>query len=162
MRCFSPVTFCLTIFTSWILSPVLTVEAQTQVLEQPTTVADSTIHPELWPKSISPIAVDAALEKRIDGLLATMTLRQKVGQIIQADIGSIKPKDLKKYPLGSILNGGNSAPGGNNRSTPDAWLKLADEFYDATKECDLKGGPFIPMIWGTDAVHGHSLSLIHI
>lgn len=156
MRCFSPVNFGLVVFAALIVAPVLTVEAQTQVAQQPETVADSTIHPEIWPKTSSPIAVDAELEKRIDGLLSKMTLRQKVGQIIQADIGSIKPEDLKTYPLGSILNGGNSAPSGNNRSKPEAWLKLADEFYDATKECDLEGGPFIPMLWGTDAVHGHS------
>ena len=155
MRCFSTV-FCLQILAVWILSPAWNADAQTQVLEKPAKVADSTIHPELWPKTSSPIPVDAALEKRIDTLLSNMTLRQKVGQTIQADIGSIKPADLKKYPLGSILNGGNSAPSGNNRSTADAWLKLADEFYDATKQCDLEGGPFIPMIWGTDAVHGHS------
>ena len=156
MRRFSPVTFCLTIFIAWLVSPVWTVEAQTQVLEQPETVADSTIHPEIWPKTSSPIAVDAELEKRIDGLLAKMTLRQKVGQIIQADIGSISSEDLKKYPLGSVLNGGNSAPGGDKRAKPEDWLKQADEYYDATKQCDLEGGPFIPMIWGTDAVHGHS------
>ena len=156
MRSFSLVAVCLTIFTTCIASPIATVEAQTQVLDQPAEVADSTIHPEIWPKTNSPIAVDAELEKRIDGLLAKMTLRQKVGQIIQADIGAIKPQDLKKYPLGSILNGGNSAPGGNNHAKPEEWLKLADEFYDATKECDLQGGPFIPMLWGTDAVHGHS------
>ena len=119
MRRFSPVTFCLTIFIAWLVSPVWTVEAQTQVLEQPETVADSTIHPEIWPKTSSPIAVDAELEKRIDGLLAKMTLRQKVGQIIQADIGSISSEDLKKYPLGSVLNGGNSAPGGDKRAKPE-------------------------------------------
>jgi len=153
MRCFSPVVFCLTVFSAWIISPVT---AQTQVEEQPASVADSTIHPELWPKSSSPIPVDPALEERIGDLISKMTLRQKVGQIIQADIGSIKPQDLKKYPLGSILNGGNSAPDGNNRSKPEAWLELADKFYDATKECDLQGGPYIPILWGTDAVHGHS------
>ena len=156
MRSFPLVAVCLTIFTTCMVSPVGTAEAQTQVLEQPAEVADSTIHPEIWPKTNSPIAVDPELEKRIDFLLAKMSLRQKVGQIIQADIGSIKPEDLKKYPLGSILNGGNSAPDGNNRSKPEAWLKLADEFYEATKECELGGGPFIPLLWGTDAVHGHS------
>ena len=156
MRCFSSVTVCLTILAAWMISPVCTVQAQTQVQEQPETVADSTIHPEIWPKTSGPIAVDADLEKRIDFLLFKMSLRQKVGQIIQADIGSIKPEDLKKYPLGSVLNGGNSAPDGNNRSKPEAWLKLADEFYEASKECELGNGPFIPIIWGTDAVHGHS------
>jgi len=114
------------------------------------------INAEIWPQAQGPIALDPALEKRIDGLLNQMTLRQKVGQIIQGDIGSITPEDVKKYPLGSILNGGNSAPGGDNRATAEKWLALADEFYKASQACDLGGGPFIPMIWGTDAVHGHN------
>ena len=100
MRCFSPATFCFGVLFGLIVCPVWTVEAQTQVLEQAAKVADSTVHPEIWPKTSGPIAADPALEKRIDGLLAKMTLRQKVGQIIQADIGTIKPEDLKKYPWG--------------------------------------------------------------
>jgi beta-glucosidase len=156
MPCYSQTAFRFAIFVTALFSTILMASAQTQILEQPEAVADSTIHPDLWPKTSSPIAVDADLEKRIDGLIEKMTLRQKVGQVIQADIGTIKPEDLKTYPLGSILNGGNSAPNGNNHSAAEDWLKLADEFYEATKACDLEGGPFIPMLWGTDAVHGHS------
>jgi beta-glucosidase len=143
--------------------PLGSVEAQTVPSADTAAGAQATvqsvaseIHPEIWPSTQGPIAVDPALEKRIDGLLEKMTLRQKVGQIIQGDIGSVTPEDIKKYPLGSILNGGNSAPGGDNRSGPEKWLALADEFYQASKECDLGGGPFIPMLWGTDAVHGHN------
>jgi len=44
--------------------------------------------------------------------LARMTSAQKVGQLIQADIDSITPDDLAHYPLGSVLNGGNSSPHG--------------------------------------------------
>ena len=118
--------------------------------------ANSEISIGVWPQTQGPIAVDPVLENRIDDLLNRMSLRQKVGQIIQADIGSITPNDIKKYPLGSILNGGNSAPGGDARATADKWLALAHDFYEASKQCDLEGGPFIPMIWGTDAVHGHN------
>lgn len=118
--------------------------------------APGTIHPEIWPEVTPPIARDAAVERRIDEIMAKMTLRQKVGQVIQADIGSITPEDLKTYPLGSILNGGNSAPNGDNRSPASDWLALADEYYAATLEADLNGGPFIPLLWGTDAVHGHN------
>ncbi len=117
--------------------------------------APGTVDPSIWPKLESPVGLDAAMESRITNIMAQMTLAQKVGQIIQADIGSITPEDLKTYPLGSILNGGNSAPNGDNRSPASAWVKLADEFYEASKEAygdDL----FIPMIWGTDAVHGHN------
>lgn len=117
---------------------------------------DATVHPEIWPEARSPIGLDEAVEARITELMQRMTLRQKVGQVIQADISSIKPEDLKTYPLGSVLNGGNSAPAGNNRAPAKDWLELADAFYRASRQCDLEGGPFIPLIWGTDAVHGHN------
>lgn len=124
--------------------------------QAPAPQAPGTVNPENWPKLTSPVGLDPAIERRIDDLMARMTLRQKVGQVIQADIGSITPEDLKTYPLGSILNGGNSAPGGDNRSPASAWLELADEFYAASLENDLEGGSFIPLLWGTDAVHGHN------
>lgn len=118
--------------------------------------APGSVNPELWPKAESPVGLDPAIEARITELLSQMTLRHKVGQVIQADVGSISPEDIKTYPLGSILNGGNSAPNGDNRSPASAWVKLADEFYEASKEAYGDGVPFIPMIWGTDAVHGHN------
>ncbi len=118
--------------------------------------APGTVNPENWPKAQSPVGLDAAMEARITELISQMTLRQKIGQIVQADIGSITPEDLKTYPLGSLLNGGNSAPNGDNRSPASAWVELADKFWEASKAADLEGGPFIPLLWGTDAVHGHN------
>jgi len=70
--------------------------------------APGSVDVSIWPKIESPVGLDPAIEKRITDLMANMTLRHKVGQIIQADIGSITPEDVKTYPLGSILNGGNS------------------------------------------------------
>jgi len=118
--------------------------------------APGTVNPAIWPKAESPVGLDAAMEDRITALIEKMPLRHKIGQIIQADIGSITPEDVKTYPLGSILNGGNSAPNGDNRSSASAWVELADAFYEASKEAYPEGVPFIPMIWGTDAVHGHN------
>jgi len=117
--------------------------------------APGTVDPSIWPKVESPVGLDPAIEARITEIMAQMTMRQKVGQIIQADVGSITPEDVKTYPLGSILNGGNSAPNGDNRSPASAWVALADEFYEASKEA-YGDSFFIPMIWGTDAVHGHN------
>lgn len=117
--------------------------------------SDSKIHPEIWPKQSSPIPFDDDIENRIAELLARMTLEEKVGQIIQADIGSVTPEEVGKYNLGSILNGGNSAPGNDNRTSPEAWLDLADEFWAASTDTS-DGGLGIPAIWGTDAVHGHN------
>ena len=63
-------------------------------------------HPSAWPQAQTPSAItDAETEAKIDALLARMTLAQKVGQVVQGDIGSITPADLEKYPLGSILAG---------------------------------------------------------
>ncbi len=51
-----------------------------------------------------------------------MTVEEKVGQVIQGDICCIKPADMKEYHLGSILAGGGSAPGGNERAPAKEWL----------------------------------------
>jgi beta-glucosidase len=114
-----------------------------------------TIHPALWPELAPAIAPDAALEARIGGLLRDMTLEQKVGQLVQADIASITPDDLRHYPLGSILNGGNSSPANNEFAPPSEWLALADRFYDASMDLSVRPHQ-IPTMWGTDAVHGHN------
>lgn len=114
------------------------------------------VDPNNWPKAVNPFGAEPALAARVDAIMSRMSLREKVGQVIQADIGSITPEDLKTYPLGSLLNGGNSAPNQDNRASAQEWVALADEFYLASKHAYPDGSRFIPMIWGTDAVHGHN------
>ena len=114
-----------------------------------------TVNPDIWPSPQWPIPADPAMEARVKALMARMTVEEKVGQIVQADIASVTPEEVGKYHLGSVLNGGNSAPGGNEEAPPIEWLKLADAFYDASVNRS-DGGVGIPLIWGTDAVHGHS------
>jgi len=113
------------------------------------------LHPSLWPQPAWPLPITPAIEHRIDALMATMTLEEKVGQTIQADIDSIKPEDLRTYRLGSILAGGGSDPGGKYNAPPKAWLALADAFWEASMDTS-QGGKAIPVIWGIDAVHGQS------
>ncbi|MEY4720495.1 MAG: hypothetical protein RIQ46_220 [Pseudomonadota bacterium] len=115
--------------------------------------APAKANPALWPAAASPAAItDAATEAAIDALLARMTGEQKIGQLIQADISSITPADLARYPLGSILAGGNSGPYGNERADAAAWARLVGEFRAASE----KAGAGIPVLFGVDAVHGHS------
>ena len=114
------------------------------------------VNPENWPSAKNPFGPQPDVERRVDEIMSKMTLREKVGQVIQADIGSITPQDLETYPLGSVLNGGNSAPNGDNRSPAIDWVKLADDFYESSKKAYEDEASFIPMIWGTDAVHGHN------
>ena len=118
-------------------------------------VATPQIQPNNWPLQPSPIARQPAVEEKIKALLAQMSPAQKVGQLIQADIASVTPQQVRDYYLGSVLNGGNSAPGRDNRVGPKAWLELADAFWQASTDTS-DGRPYIPVMWGTDAVHGHS------
>jgi beta-glucosidase len=83
-----------------------------------------------------------------------MTLEQKIGQMTQADIRSVTPDDVRRYYIGSILNGGGAWPGMNMHSSVDDWLRLSDAFYRASMATDM--AVKIPVIWGTDAVHGHN------
>ncbi|TRW18357.1 glycoside hydrolase family 3 protein [Glacieibacterium frigidum] len=112
-------------------------------------------NPALWPKVAARPVRDAKVEAQIDALLAKMSIEDKVGQLLQVDIGSLTPADLLTYKLGSVLNGGNSDPNSDPLAPPAEWLKLADKFYDASMTRS-DGRPQIPVIWGTDAVHGNN------
>ncbi|WP_271077258.1 glycoside hydrolase family 3 protein [Aurantiacibacter sp. MUD61] len=112
-------------------------------------------NPEIWPSYEYPYPRDPAGEQRIAAIIASMTLEEKVGQIVQADLCCVTPEDVRTYNLGSVLNGGNSGPYGDDLAPASEWLRLADEFYaSSTDRSD--GGVGIPILWGTDAVHGHS------
>lgn len=117
--------------------------------------APGTANPSSWPAYDYPVPVRPDHEKLIADLIARMTIEEKVGQLVQADLCCVTPDDLRTYKLGSILVGGNSGPGGNDLAPAPAWLKAADDFYLASVDRS-DGGVGIPMIWGTDAVHGHS------
>lgn len=101
------------------------------------------------------MAPDPQIEAKIAELLKRMTLEQKVGQMVQAEIRDATPEDVRKYRLGSILNGGGAFPNNDKHAAVGDWVALADRFYDASM--DSSGdAPAIPIIWGTDAVHGHN------
>lgn len=109
----------------------------------------------VWPAVDISRFRDENVEQRIDALLSRMTLEEKVGQIIQADNTTVTPEDVRDYNLGSILSGGNSAPGDLPYATADEWVAAADAYFDASLD-DSDGGVAIPLIWGIDAVHGHN------
>lgn len=107
-----------------------------------------------WPRVESAIKPDKELEQRIEKILAGMTLKEKVGQIIQAEIKNISPKEVTKYNIGSVLSGGGSFPG-TKSDDAIAWLGAANAFYNASVKSPNKRSA-IPIIWGIDAVHGHN------
>jgi len=113
------------------------------------------VHPTLWPSTHSVGLEDPRREARIEAMLARMSLEEKVGQVIQTDIGAVEPADLRRYPLGSILAGAGSPPRGVERAPASAWLSLVREFRAVSVEARPGHTP-IPVIFGIDAVHGHN------
>lgn len=109
----------------------------------------------LWPQLALPETNQPGDEARIADLLSRMTLEEKVGQLIQADLNNVTPEDVRRYNLGAVLNGGESGPNGNDLAPPEEWLALADAFWEASTDRS-DGGVGIPVIWGTDAIHGAS------
>lgn len=106
-----------------------------------------------WPHVESAIKPDAVMEAKIAKIIGQMTLRQKIGQMTQAEIKAVTPEDVRKNYIGSVLNGGGSWPYMMKHATLKDWVDMSDGFYDASMKTDMKTK--IPLLWGTDAVHGH-------
>lgn len=112
--------------------------------------------PEVRPVALPDAPVPERALNSPEALIARMSLERKVAQIIQPDIGSITPEDVRQYRFGTILNGGNSGPYGDDKAPAVDWLRLADAFWEASTAPLPGGEPAIPAIWATDAVHGHA------
>ncbi len=109
----------------------------------------------LWPTLKSKVVKTPEIENTIAQYLKTMTLEQKVAQMIQPEIRDISVEDMRKYGFGSYLNGGGSFPNANKHATPADWITLAESMYKASVDDSIDGSK-IPTMWGTDAVHGHN------
>ena len=116
--------------------------------------APGVAHPLEWPQGPKGVLIRPTTEQFIDRLLAKMTLEEKIGQMIQADIASVTPEEAARYHLGSVLAGGNAAPGGDIHSGPRAWLDMVDAYYKASIAAPSPAHPPIPILFGIDAVHG--------
>ncbi|UHQ53744.1 glycoside hydrolase family 3 protein [Microbulbifer sp. YPW16] len=107
------------------------------------------------PDAVKPAETESAkaaagdIDSRVAALVGRMTLAEKIGQMTQAERRHATPEDVKNYHLGSILNGGGSFPGDNTR---EEWVQMISDYQDAATSTRLG----IPIIYGTDAVHGHS------
>ncbi|MGW0810146.1 glycoside hydrolase family 3 N-terminal domain-containing protein [Nonomuraea sp. NPDC002799] len=86
---------------------------------------------------------------RVADLMSRMSLDEKLGQMTQAERGSVSNADVTTYRLGSVLSGGGSAPSPN---TAAGWADMYDGFQSAALATPLG----IPILYGADAVHGHN------
>ncbi len=89
------------------------------------------------------------IRQRVQDLLSRMTLAEKIGQMTQAERGSVDTDTSKITTdhLGSLLSGGGSVPTPN---TPKAWADMVDRYQQAALATRLH----IPLIYGIDTVHG--------
>ena len=101
-------------------------------------------------------AQPVSIETQARAIVSRMSLERKVAQLVMPDISTITADDVRQYRFGTILNGGNSGPGGDDLAPAKAWLKLADTLWEASVAPHANGEPVIPLLWGTDAVHGHA------
>jgi len=113
-------------------------------------------HPPLWPRMHGAGLLDARTEEFISALMVRMSLEEKVGQVIQADISSITPADLRRYPLGAVLAGGDTAPLDRDTHAPaQSWLETTRALHAVAMQ-GRPGHVPIPLLIGIDAVHGNS------
>src|SRR4051794_19568830 len=87
------------------------------------------------------------VQRRVEDLLSRMTLAEKIGQMTQAERGSVDADTSKitRDNLGSLLSGGGSVPTPN---TPTAWADMVDRYQRAALATPLH----IPLIYGIDTV----------
>ncbi|MGO9270299.1 MAG: glycoside hydrolase family 3 protein [Terriglobia bacterium] len=108
----------------------------------------SILRPSTPASKLKPLS---AYDAQVQELMAKMTLDEKVGQMTQADEAAVKDiGDVRKYYLGSVLNGGDSDPEAGN--SLEAWTDMVDRFQREAIKTRLG----IPLIYGVDAVHGHN------
>ena len=94
----------------------------------------------------------SSYDPQVKELLSKMTLEEKIGQMTQPEQDRVlaNPGDMQKYFIGSVLSGGDSDPKEGN--TLQAWTDL----YDKVQSEAMKTRLGIPVLYGIDAVHGHS------
>ncbi|MGB0445585.1 MAG: glycoside hydrolase family 3 N-terminal domain-containing protein [Porticoccaceae bacterium] len=120
--------------------------------DQSTASATVSVLSSTWPSLSSDVSEN--VESTVASILSSMTIAEKVGQMVQAEISNVTPNQARDWNLGSVLNGGGTWPNGQYSTVAD-WVALADSFYEASTDTS-DGGVGIPLIWGTDAVHGHN------
>lgn len=93
----------------------------------------------------------SSYDDQVKILLDQMTLDEKIGQMTQADQEHLKDlADIKNYYLGSLLSGGDSDPAAGN--SLEQWTDMVDRYQEVAMQTRLH----IPILYGVDAVHGHS------
>lgn len=92
-----------------------------------------------------PVVVLTPMEEK----LASMTLDEKLGQMIQAERNGLGLNKITNLNLGSVLSGGGSHPTPN---TAQGWKTMIADMMTASS----RSSSGIPIVYGIDAVHGNN------
>ncbi|KAL6979113.1 beta-glucosidase [Sarracenia purpurea var. burkii] len=90
------------------------------------------------------------IESRVKDLLSRMTLKEKIGQMTQIDRRIATPSAIRDLSIGSVLSAGGGGP--FEKATSSDWADMVDGFQKAALQSRLG----IPLLYGTDAVHGNN------
>ncbi len=92
-----------------------------------------------------------SIDEKVEALLSKMTLEEKIGQMTHPDSGALggREEDIKTNFIGAVLSGGNSDTADN---TPVSWADRYNLYQTYATQTRLS----IPLLYGIDAVHGHS------
>jgi beta-glucosidase len=91
----------------------------------------------------------AACQDRVKTLLASMTLDQKIGQILLVERQKATPAQVTQFGLGGVLTAADAHPEPN---TPAGWADEVDSYHAAA----LASATKIPAFYAIDAVHGNA------
>lgn len=123
---------------------LLVVFILTACTKTPNQKTETTLHEQPVPP-----LTDEEIAERVNEYLLTMTLEQKVGQMIMAD-RSIDCYSIRRYNIGSIIVASGQGPVNKNHYI---WA----DHYNNAQRCALQSETKIPLLYGVDAVHGHQV-----
>lgn len=87
---------------------------------------------------------------RVASLLSYMTLEEKIGQMTLVEKNSIKEINaVSEYGIGALLSGSGAKP---EENTVAGWKQMTDTFKAEAEKSRLG----IPLLYGSDAIHGHA------
>ncbi len=90
------------------------------------------------------------IEARVSNLLSYMTLEEKIGQMSLVEKNSVKELGhISAYGLGGLLSGSGAKPQSN---TAAGWKEMIDTYQEEAVRSRLG----IPLLYGSDAIHGHA------
>lgn len=102
------------------------------------------------PKNALYLNPGVPIEERIADLMSYMTLSEKIGQMTLVEKDSIHNKnDTAGFGLGAVLSGFGAKPEDN---TVEGWSTMVSDFIETSRKSRLG----IPILYGVDAIHGHS------